>query len=197
MCVFQVLQSSKLLETKLKVEHNRIKRTQLVARQPVSCLQALQGFEFTMTKKQILLISQLLERNSSQDRRIVSPRLWLLGHSSTPYSCTSLALTFKTLLHLVISSDSSGGGYGHLLEPHNQSQGKLHRTVNTNALYFVFPIHLFSYRSQNDVKMSRVKIVSLGALDWLNWKIRMRPSFEHTNLIYCDFLTIFKWYLDL
>ena len=75
MCVFQVLQSSKLLETKLKVEHNRIKRTQLVARQPVSCLQALQGFEFTMTKKQIVLISQLLERNSSQDRKIVSARL--------------------------------------------------------------------------------------------------------------------------
>ena len=150
-----------------------------------------------MTKKQILLISQLLKWNSSTDRRIVSPRLWLLGHSSTPYSCTSLALTFKTLLHLDISSDSSGGGYGHLSEPHNQSQGKLHRTVNTNPLYFVFPIHLFSYRSQNDVKMSRVKIVSLGALDWLNWKVRMCTSFEHTNLIYCDFLTIFKWFLTL
>ena len=25
----------------------------------------------------------------------------------------------------------------------------------------------------------------------------MRTGLEHTNLIYCDFLTIFKWYLDL
>ena len=141
-----------------------------------------------MTKKQILLISQLLERNSSQDRSIVSPRLWLLGHSSTPYSCTSLDLPFKTLLQLDISSDPSGGGYGHLLETNNQSQGKLHRTVNTNALYFAFPIHLFSYRSQNDVKMSRVKIVSLGALDWLNWKIRM-----HTNLNIQISSTVISW----
>ena len=138
------------------------------------------------------------QKTNSADQPVVGAEL-----KPRPQDCESETLTAWSFIHPLplnqfsFDLQDSPAGYGHLLEVHNQSQGKLHRTLNTNALYFVFPIHLFSYRSQNDVKMSRVKIVSLGALDWLNWRIRMRTSCGHTNLIYCDFWTIFNWFLTL